>query len=99
MPKSILGQSESRISIAYKILLVASISLICGMVIVGGAALYLAKKELVSLQVKNSNITANMISDDVKFIMLEADIKKIDARIKEIVEHKQLLSLSIFNNR
>ena len=99
MAKAMLMQTESSRSLTYKILLVAAISLVSGLIIVGGAALYLAKNELVSLQVKNSMNTANMICDDVKKFMLEPDIRKIDTKIKDVVEHKQLMALSIFNSK
>jgi methyl-accepting chemotaxis protein len=80
-------------------LLVASIALIAGLFTVGGAALYLAKHELVSLQTKNSMNVANLIADDIKTCMLDDDMKKVDAKIKEVIELKRALSLSVFNEK
>ena len=95
--QSVTPRTGQRISIAYKILFVAVISLVSGLVIVSGAALYLAKQGLVSLQTENSINAANIIGDDLKNDMLADDMKKVDAKIKEVIEHKQALSLTIFN--
>jgi len=90
-------RTGSRISIAHKILFVAAIALVSGLVIVSCAALYLAKQGLVSLQTANSINAANIIGDDLKTDMLADDMKKVDAKIKEVIEHKQALALTIFN--
>lgn len=88
-----------RTFIAHKILFVAAISLIAGLVIVGGAALYMAKQGLVSLQTANSINAANMIADDLKDDMLADDMKKVDAKIKEVTERKRALSLAVYNEK
>ena len=93
------GQTGVRFSLASKILFVAVVSLVFGLIIVGGSALYLAKIELVSLQKNNSANAANIICDEVKMNMLANDAKKVDATIKELIEHKRVLSLSIFNDK
>ena len=98
--QAITAQTGRKRSIATKILVVASISLIAGLLIVGVAALYLAKNELVSLQKKNSINAANIIADDIKKDMLADDMSKlVDAKIKDVIEHKQALSLTIFNEK
>ncbi len=102
MPASnsnVSSQTVKKGSIATKILFVASIALISGLLIVGGAALYMAKHELVSLQKKNSINAANIIADDIRTIMLADNSKLVDAKIKEVNEHKQALSLAIFNEK
>ena len=96
---TILSQTRPRMSLAYKILFVAAISLVSGLFIVGGAALYLAKQELVSLQKNNSSNAASIICDEVKINMLANDAKKVDATIKELIENKRVLSLAIFNEK
>jgi methyl-accepting chemotaxis protein len=93
------AQTGRTISIATKILFVAVISVVFGLLIVGGAALYLAKEELVSLQMKNSINAANIIADDIKKDMLADDMTKVDSKIKEVTEHKQALSLTIFDEK
>jgi len=97
--QAISKQTGPTISIAHKILFVASITLISGLVVVGGAALYLSKQGLVSLQTENSINAANMIADDLKNDMLTGDTKKIDEKFKDVLEHKRVLSLTIFNDK
>ncbi len=97
--RTITAQTGRKKSIATKILLVASISIIAGLLIVGVAALYLAKHELVSLQKKNSINAANIIADDIRDVMLADNAKLADEKIKEVTEHKQALSLTIFNEK
>jgi methyl-accepting chemotaxis protein len=97
--QAMTAQTGRKGSIATKILLVASISLICGLLIVGVAALYLSKEELVSLQMKNSINAAKIIADDIKKDMLADDMTKVDSKIKEVTEHKQALSLTIFDEK
>ena len=97
--QAMTAQTGRKRSIATKILVVAAISLIAGLLIVGAAALYLAKNELVSLQKKNSINAANIIADDIKKDMLADDMSKADSKIKDVIEHKQALSLAIFNEK
>jgi methyl-accepting chemotaxis protein len=93
------AQSGRKRSIATKIILIASISLVSGLFIVGGAALYMSKHELVSLQKKNSINAANIIADDIRNVMLSDNAKLADEKIKEVTEHKQALSLTIFDEK
>ena len=99
MSGSSLSATGSRLSITTKIVAIATLSIVSGLLLLGAASLYLSKQELVSLQTKNSINTATMIGDDIRNYMLEPDIRKIDRKIKEIVEHKQLVALSIYNNK
>jgi hypothetical protein len=84
-------QTGRKGSIVTKILLVASISLIAGLLIVSVVALYLMKNQLVSLQKKNSVNAANIIADDIRTSMLADNSKLVDEKIKEVTEHKQVL--------
>src|SRR5690242_12359495 len=84
-------------SIAARILLVATTTLIAGLTIIGGAALYLERQALVGLQRENSLQFANVMADDIKNAMMADDMKKVDAYIKDVIERKRALSLSIFN--
>ena len=88
-----------RTGIATKILLAASLALVTGLVIVGGAALYLEKQALVGLQRENSLTFVNVMGDDIKTAMMADDMKKVDAYIKEFIEHKRAVSLSIYNEK
>jgi methyl-accepting chemotaxis protein len=97
--QAMTAQTGRKRSIATKIILVASISLISGLLIVGFASLYLAKEELVSLQVKNSINAANIIADEIKKNMLADDMKKVDSNIKDVTEHNQALSLTVFDEK
>jgi methyl-accepting chemotaxis protein len=92
-------QTGRKGSIATKILVVASISLIASLFVVSVVALYLAKDHLVSLQKKNSVNAANIIADDIKTIMLADNSKLVEEKIKEVTEHKQALSLAVFNDK
>jgi len=92
-------QSGRITSIANKILLAATVALITGLVIVGGAALYLEKQALVGLQRENSLTFANVIGDDIKTAMMADDMKKVDAYIKDVMEKKRAGSFSIFNEK
>jgi len=86
-------------SISTKIQLVALSSLILGLLVVGISSLFMAKRELVSLQTINSLNTANIIADDVRNAMLTGDSKLIDAKIKEVIDHKQALLLTVYDEK
>ena len=85
--------------IALKILLAASLALVTGLAIVGGAALYLERQALVGLQRENSLTTATIMGDDIKEAMMADDMKKVDAYIKEKVERKEAVGFSIYNEK
>ena len=93
------ARTGRRLSIATKILLAASIALIAGLAIVGGSALYLEKQALIRLQNENSLNAANIIGDDIKSDMMADDMKKVDAKIKEVISRKQAMALSVFNEK
>jgi len=86
-------------SIATKILLVVTITLVAGLAIVGGAALYLEKQALVGLQRENSMNHVNTMGDEIKNGMMADDMKKVDAYVKEEIAKKRVVSLSIFNEK
>jgi methyl-accepting chemotaxis protein len=88
-----------RTSIATKILVAASLALITGLVIVGGAALYLEKQALVGLQKENSLTFVNVMGDDIKTAMMADDMKKVDAYIKDVIDKKRAVSFSIYNEK
>ena len=90
-------QSGKRTSISTKILLAASLALLTGLVIVGGAALYLDKQALVGLQRGNSLNFVNVMADDIKTTMMAGDMKKVDADIKDIVGKNRAVAFSIYN--
>ncbi len=92
-------QHRSKTKIATKILLAASLALITGLLIVGGAALYLEKQALVGLQRENSLMFANVMGDDIKTAMMADDMKKVDAYIKEVISHKRAEAFSIYNEK
>jgi methyl-accepting chemotaxis protein len=86
-------------SIATKILLVATLALVTGLVIVSGAALYLERDALLGLQRENSLTFANIMGDDIKTAMMADDMKKVDSYIKDLIEKKRTLALSVFNEK
>jgi len=86
-------------SIVTKIKLVSSASLIIGLFVVSVAALFMAKQELAALQTSNSLTLANVVADDVRSAMLSDNRKLIDERITEILNHKQVLFLSIYDSK
>jgi len=88
-----------RTAIATKILLAATLALITGFIIVGGAALYLEKQALVGLQRENSLTFVNVMGDDIKTAMMADDMKKVDAYIKDVIEKKRAVSFSIYNEK
>jgi methyl-accepting chemotaxis protein len=77
----------------------AIIALATGLIIVGGAALYLEKQALVGLQCENSLSFVNVMGDDIKTAMLADDMKKVDAYIKDVIERKRVLAFSIYNEK
>jgi len=85
--------------IATKILVAATLALITGLVIVGGAALYLEKQALVGLQKENSLTFVNVMGDDIKTAMMADDMKKVDAYIKEVIEKKRATAFAIYNEK
>jgi methyl-accepting chemotaxis protein len=93
------GRSGRRTYIANKILLTASLALITGLVIVGGAALYLEKQALVGLERANSLTFVNVMGDDIKNAMMADDMKKVDAYIKDVIEKKRAVSFAIYNEK
>jgi methyl-accepting chemotaxis protein len=93
------AQAGRGTGIATKILMAASLALITGLVIVGGAALYLEKQALVGLQRENSLNFVNVMGDDIKNAMMADDMKKVDAYIKEVIDKKRAVSFSIFNEK
>ncbi len=92
-------QSGINLSVSQKIVCFSSIAIIAALIIVGCTSLYLSKQQLTLLQVSNSINAAHIIGDDIKDYMLANDMKKIDAKIHDVIERKQLLSLSVFNNK
>lgn len=92
-------RSGRRTSIATKILLTASLALITGLLIVGGAALYLEKQALVGLERDNSLIFVKVMGDDIKTAMMADDMKKVDTYIKNVIDRKQATAFSIFNEK
>ncbi|MDD5285516.1 MAG: methyl-accepting chemotaxis protein [Desulfuromonadaceae bacterium] len=92
-------KAGSRTGIATKILMAATAALITGLVIVGGAALYLEKQALVGLQRENSLTFVNVMGDDIKNAMMADDMKKVDAYIKEVIEKKRAMAFSIYNEK
>ncbi len=48
---------------------------------------------------KNSINAAKIIADEIKKDMLADDMKKVDSDIKEVTEHNQALSLTIFDEK
>ena len=92
-------QARRKTGIATKILLAASVALITGLLIVGGAALYLERQALVSLQRENSLTFVNVMGDDIKNAMMADDMKKVDAYIKDVIEKKRAVAFSIYNEK
>lgn len=88
-----------RTGIATKILLAATLALITGLLIVGGAALYLEKQALVGLQRENSLTFVNVMGDEIKSAMLAGDISKVDAYFKDVIDRKLAIALSIYNDK
>ncbi len=86
-------------SIATKILLTATLALITGLVIVGGAALILEKQALVGLQRENSLTFVNVMGDDIKTAMMADDMKKVDAYMKDVIEKKRAEAFVIYNEK
>jgi methyl-accepting chemotaxis protein len=77
----------------------ATLALITGLVIVGGAALYLEKSALVGLQRANSLTLVDVLGDEIKTAMVTGDMKKVDSSIKEVIEGKRALAFSIYNDK
>lgn len=91
------ARTGRRTGIASKILLVASLALITGLLIVGGAALFLEQQALVNLQRDNSLMFVNVMGDDIKIAMMADDMKKVDAYIKDVIDKKRAVAFSIYN--
>ena len=96
---STLARSGMRIGIALKILLAAGTALFTGLLIVGGAALFLEREALISLQRENSMAFVNLMGDDIKNAMMADDMKKVDAYTKEIIDLKRAISFSVFGEK
>jgi methyl-accepting chemotaxis protein len=92
-------RAGSRTGIATKILLAASLALITGLVIVGGAALYLEKQAILGLQREHSGTFVNVMGDDIKIGMLADDMKKVDAYMKDVIQKKRAESIFIYNEK
>jgi methyl-accepting chemotaxis protein len=92
-------QTGRKVGIAAKILLAATIALITGLIIVGGAALYLEHQALVGLQKSNSLTFVNIMGDNIKTAMLADDMKKVDSYIKEVIDRKHAIGLSIYGEK
>jgi methyl-accepting chemotaxis protein len=92
-------QARRKTGIATKILLAASVALITGLLIVGGAALYLERQALIGLQRENSLTFVNVMGDDIKTAMMADDMKKVDAYIKDVIEKKRAVAFSIYNEK
>ena len=88
-----------RTGIATKILMAATMALLTGLLIVGGAALYLEKQALVGLQRENSLAFVNFMGDDIKNAMMADDMKKVDAYIKEVIARKRAGVFSVYNEK
>jgi hypothetical protein len=93
------SRTGRKTGIAIKIVVSASLALGTGLVIVGGAALYLEKQALVGLQRENSLTFVKVMSDDIKTAMMADDMKKVDGYIKEEIERKRAVAFSIFNEK
>jgi len=92
-------QTGKKTGIATKILMAASLALLTGLVIVGASAVYLEKQALVGLQKENSLTIARIMGDDIKEAMMADDMKKVDGYIKEKVERKEAVGVSIYNEK
>ena len=92
-------RTGSKIGIATKILLAATIALVTGLVIVGGAALFLEKQSLVGLQRENSMTFVNIMGDNIKSAMMADDMKKVDSYIKEVIDRKYAVGLNIYSEK
>ncbi len=93
------ARAGRKTGIATKILVAATLALVTGLVIVGGAALYLERQALVGLQKENSLTFVNVMGDDIKTAMMADDMKKVDAYIKDVIEKKRAVSFSIYNEK
>ncbi len=94
------GPVRPKLSIAHKILFFTTLSIVAGLLMVGGAALFLAKKELVSLQKKNSMNYAVMIAEDIRGVMLAGNARLLDEKIsQEVTEHGGAVSPVLYNSR
>ncbi len=94
------GPARPRLSLAHKILFFTTLSIVLGLLMVGGAALFLAKKELVALQKKNSMSFVGVIAEDIRSVMLAGNARMLDAKMAdEVTEHGGSLSLMLYNHR
>ena len=93
------NRTGGRTSIATKILLVATLALVTGLVIVGSAAVYFQRSALLGLQKENSLTFVNIMGDDIKTAMLADDMKKVDSYIKEVIDKKRALQLVVYNEK
>lgn len=93
------ARSSGKVGIATKILMAATIALVTGLIIVGGAALYLERQALVGLQKTNSLTFVNIIGDNIKTAMMADDMKKVDSYIKEVLDRKHAIGLSIYGEK
>ena len=94
------GPARPKLSIAHKILFFSILSIVIALLMVGGAALFLAKKELVDLQKKNSMNYAVMIAEDIRAVMLAGNARLLDAKISsEVTEHGGAVSPVLYNRQ
>jgi methyl-accepting chemotaxis protein len=93
------GQTKRKTGIATKILIAASVALLTGLVIVGGAALYLEKQALVGLQRANSLNFVSLMGDDIKTLMMADDMKKVDAYMKDVIGKKWAEAIFIYDEK
>lgn len=94
-----MSPTSKRSSIATKILMTASLSLVTGLLIVVGAALYLEKQALVRLERENSLTVVNMMADSISSAMMADDMKKVDSYIKEMIDKKRVLAVAVYNEK
>jgi methyl-accepting chemotaxis protein len=94
-----ITRAGRRTCIATKILLTATLALITGLIIVGGAAMFLEKQALVGLQREHSEDFVKVMGDEIKNAMLAGDPKKIDAYFKDVIDRKMAIALTIYDNK
>ncbi len=89
--------SISGFSVSNKIMFAALLILVASLLAVSISTTHLTKKQLIKLQMVNSTNSAKIIGSDIKDYMLSGDRAKIDAKIREIIENKQLASVALYN--
>ena len=80
-----------------KVLLILATTLACGLVSLGGIAIWLQDGSAMNLALKNSRNIASLVIEDIDVYMMKGDTAEVDKYISQLRQNPFVLDLKVFN--